>query len=316
VQPAIEIEVESTWPEEFLGEARKHRSLIINYQRERQRIDRMVQDDVIGRSFPPANRHEPDYRALVSRLDALLMPHRLVGYHCTRLTPQEIAWIKAEGMRTLSVELVHEKIRQCVSGGHLTPDQGDFLVRHKFQMAALSDRHGSRTGMTHFCANSSTLRISWDVFRLFRSWGGEATRGSPAGHPEILREIAHIGTPCVVKCAIPFADVQHYWINFAECFLSRFVAPEVEYPHPPADFNFYTEVDLPGANVLQVIEFVDAEFEELTGYSGWPARESINPTGQEVLLEAIATPSALVPAPLEISDAERSEIIERLERYD
>lgn len=315
---AIEIEVESTWPDEFLAEARAHRSLIIDCQRERQRIDRLVRDDVIRRTFPPSNRHEPDYLTLVRLLDAVLLPHRLVGYHCTRLTPREIAGIEIAGMRTLSAALVREKIRGCVTDGHLNPEQGEFLLRQESQIAALSDRHGRRTGMIWFCPNRSTLRSPSHVYRLLRYWGGEATRGSPAGHPDILREIAHIGTPCIVKCAIPLVDARQFRDSYAERFLSQFVAAEVEYPEPTADFDLYTEADLAGANVLKVIAFADAEFEELTGQSAWPARESLNPTGQHGLLEdgaeMIASPSADVHALFEVSDAERAEIIERLER--
>jgi hypothetical protein len=317
VQLAIEIEAESTWPEEFLSEARKHRSLLIDYQREYERIDDLVRDDVMARTFPPPNRHKPDYSALASRLEVVLMPHRLVGYHCTRLTPREIARIRAGGMRTLSARLVHEKIAECVSDGHLTPDQGDFLRRHEFQIAALSDRRGGRTGVTYFCANRSTLSLAGGVHNLFRYWGGEATRGSPAGHPDILREIAHIGTPCIVKCAIPFVDARSVCENYAERLLSQFVVAEVEHPSPSTVINFHTEVDLAGGNVLKVIAFADAEFEDLTGYSGWAESDNINPAGQRGLLEsaeAIATPSSDIHAPLDISDAERAEIIERLER--
>jgi hypothetical protein len=319
VQLAIEIEVESTWPEEFLAEAHKERSLVIDYQQERQRIDRLVRENVIGRTFPPSNRYEPEFRDLVSQLDTILMPHRLVGYHCTRLTPREIAGIKTEGMRTLSPNLVQEKIRGCVSDGYLTSDRGDFLLQHDFQISALSDRHGRRTGMTWFCPNRSTLRIPSLVYRLFRYWGGEATRGGPAGHPDILREIEHIGMPCIVKCAVPFVIARQYLASYAERFLSRFVAEAVEHPYPTADFDLYTENDLPCTNVLAVIEFADAEFEGLTGSNGWREDENLSPnppqgsrhsdTGQ-----AIVTPSADRRPALEISEVECAEIISRLER--
>jgi hypothetical protein len=319
VQPAIDIEVEATWPAEFLAEARKHRALIIDYQRERQRIDRLVQDDVIARTYPPSNRYDTAYRDLVSRLEPELMPHRLVGYHCTRLTSREIAEIESGGMRMLTPQLVAEKIAGCVKDGHLTSDRGDFLLHHGSQIAALRDQHGRRTGMLWFCANNSTLRISSRVYRLFRYWGGEATRGSPAGHPEILREIAHIGTPCIVKCAIPFVDVQQNGLTFVGRFLSRFVASEVEYPHPQADFDFHTEIDLAGANVLKVIEFANAEFEDLTGSAGWCENERINLKQGRSDYKDDVRRQEIDDAPriatrIEISQAEWTQIGERLDR--
>jgi hypothetical protein len=114
------------------------------------------------------------------------------------------------------------------------------------------------------------------VCNLFRHWGGEATRGGPAGHSEILREIAEIGTSCIVKCAIPGMDSRRRYDNYAEHFLSRSVADDLEYPEPPASFNFNVTVPVAAANVLKVIEYEDAEFEELTRSKSWRIQDSIN----------------------------------------
>jgi hypothetical protein len=275
---AIDIEMESTWPREFMAEIQRHRPLVLDYQRERARIDKIMQSDDLEARFssPPSNRHKPEYASLASRLDKMLTHHRLVGYHCTCLSSREIASIKAEGMRTLSAELIQEKFQGAVRDGYLTRGTADLLLRHKYLVAAMNDESGHRTGMTWFCANRSTLTLASHVCNLFRYWGGEATRGGPAGHPEILQEIVEIGTPCIVKCAIPVMDSRRHYDNYAEHFLSSSVANELEYPEPSGMFNFHVTVAVTFENVLKVIEYEDSEFEELTRSKSWRIQHSIN----------------------------------------
>jgi hypothetical protein len=274
---AIEIELESTWPPEFLADVQMHRSLVLDYQRESARIDKIMQsDDLEARFNPPSNPHKPEYELLALRLDKMLMRHRLVGFHCTCLTLREIASIKAEGMRPLSTALIQEKFQGAIRDGYLTHNAAELLLHHEDHVAAMNDQSGRRTGMTWFYANRSTLTEPSGVCNLFRYWGGESTRGGPAGHPEILREIAEIGTPCVVKCAVPVMDSRRHYDNYAKHFLSRSVANDLEYPEPSGAFNFHVTVPVTFANVLKVIEYEDAEFEELTRSKSWRIQDSIN----------------------------------------
>ena len=68
----------------------EQRGLIVDYQRERLRIDQLCQDDLEMRIHPPQNRYAPAYCALVAVLEPTLVHHRIVAYHCTRLTESEI----------------------------------------------------------------------------------------------------------------------------------------------------------------------------------------------------------------------------------
>jgi hypothetical protein len=314
----IEIELESTWPPEFLAQVQTHRSLVLDYQGERARIDRILQsDDWEARLNPPSNRHQSDYETLASRLDKMLAHHRLVGYHCTCLTQREIASIKAEGMRPLSMQLIQEKFRGAVSDGFLTRSMADLLLGHEYLFAAMNNQSGNRTGMTWFCANRSTLTEASGVCNLFRYWGGEATRGGPAGHPEILREIGGIGTSCIVKCAVPYVDSRRHYDNYAERFLSRSVADDIEYPEPPAGFEFYVTVPVAAANVLNVIEYEDAEFEDLTRSKSWRIQDSINRQEREKWDKwefRPITPMAGAPGDMAgMSDEELLELMRKLE---
>lgn len=271
----VEIELVETWPPAFLDAARRNHGLIVQYQRERRRIDHLCQDDIVRRMNPPDNKYRATYDSLVERLDQSITRHRIVGYHCTRLTRSEISGIKANGLRVLSSDLVRLKLDQCIQDGLMSATQRDYLSNSKTASEALGNKHGMRTGMIWFCPNRSTLRIASGVFRLFRSWGGEAIYFGHETDNNIAGDLARLGTPCIVKCAIPFPCDDPYYPKFAARFLSQLVENDIEFPEPPADFDLRTKRDLSASEVLEIIEFSDPQFEELTGCSAWSVQYRI-----------------------------------------
>jgi hypothetical protein len=275
IQIPIEVEEQQTWPREFLGDAIANRSLVVSYQLERQRIDRLGWEDVSVRINPPANQYEPEYTQLVDRLEPILVPHRIVGYHCTRLTRTEIADISARGMRVLSAALVQERLDRSVKRSDLTVADYEYLKISEVVGSNLKNMNGNRTGMSWFCPNRSTLRISSGVYRLFRSWGGEAIYCGLEGDVRIADVLRRIGTPCIVKCAIPLPWAVQYHVNFTERFLSRMVSRDVKYPEPCSEFDMHTKQDLAPGDILDIVEFSDPRFEILTGCAGWATRERI-----------------------------------------
>lgn len=274
---AVEIEDQTSWPPEFLGAVQESRELILAYQRERLRIDRMGYQDVSVRINPPKNRHQYEYSKLIAPLETVLTRHRIVGYHCTRLTPGEISGIKSGGMRLFTSELVKRRLGQCRDDGHLSRKEFEYLSCSENIRSSLNNKCGTRTGMIWFCPNRSTLQESSGVYRLFRHWGGEAVYGGHEDDPNITATLCRIGTPCIIKCAIQFSLARQFHINFTERFLSQFISKDAEYPEPPAGFDLYTKHDLPSSGVLKIIEYSDPEFEALTGSHVWPAGHAINP---------------------------------------
>jgi hypothetical protein len=90
------------------------------YQRERQRIDRLGWTDVQTRIRPPPNPYRSDYEALVERTKQLLTDHRLVGYHCTRLTATEVESVRTHGLRPLSAEFALQRLQVRLEAGELS----------------------------------------------------------------------------------------------------------------------------------------------------------------------------------------------------
>ena len=174
----VEIEAIDSWPPEFRQAASQDKQLILSYHKERLRIDRLYRDDVSLRINPPENKYKQPYLELIERLETLLTPHRIIAYHCSRLTQEEIVNIKQGGLQVLSAELIHKRLRQCLSGGYLKPAEYESLMASQPVSECLGNKQGDRTSKIWFCANRSTLQDDGSVYRLFRSWGGEAVYGA------------------------------------------------------------------------------------------------------------------------------------------
>jgi hypothetical protein len=248
---------------------------VLKYQLERQRIDRLAQKDVMLRIHPPLNPHREEYEALVNDLNEALENHRLVGYHCTRLTPSEVAGVRADGLRVLSPQLIQSRFERCYYDGLISGEERDAIAQSQWMIAALSDRNGHRTGKVWLCPNRSTLKDSSAVYRLFRSWGGEAVYGAHDDGGQLARILLRVGSPVIVKCTVPMASGEPYATGYAERFLSEAVADEVSYPEPPARFDYQTSQNIPASRLLGLIEASDLDFEHLTGFKSWDKRHQI-----------------------------------------
>jgi hypothetical protein len=265
----IELEDFASWPEELRGFVEARRRQLVAYQRERQRIDRLGWTDVRVRVEPPPNEHRPAYEEAVAHAEALLHGHRLVGYHCTRLTPDEMRRIRTEGLRALSPNLVQERLEALVDAGEMSRAQCDFFLHSAMLQAHLANRHGNRTGMVWLCPNRSTLRDSSGVFRLFRSWGGEALYAGFERDASAFGVLSRLGVPAIVKCAVTLPTDALHGCRAANL-LSNAVRHEIEHPEPSPTFDWCVRRDLEPTEVVDIVVLDDPRFEELTGHAQWP----------------------------------------------
>jgi len=269
MQAAVEIEDEATWPTEFRERARAGRRLVVSYQRERRRIDELGQQDSSARTHPLRNAFRSEYDRLVETLEGILSSHRVVGYHCTRLTPGEAADIRVSGLRVLSLELVRVKLRHCFADGHLTQANFAYLQNSPHIADSLRDEYGRRTHQIAYCPNQSTLRSAGHVYRFLQWWGGEVAYGGHEDDSRIGQVLRRIGIPYIIKCAVPYADVMEWCRPLAERFLSQFVSGKVKDPEPSAGFDLCATRDLAPGNVLDLIPGHDPQFATLTHYKNW-----------------------------------------------
>lgn len=264
----IELERPETWPDAVHRLVEKQRGLLIAYQQERERIDRLGQTDVQIRISPPENPYRPEYDAAVASSEALLRGHRLVGYHCTRLTPAEIEGIRRDGLRALSPTLVRDRLEALVGAGLMQPAQRQFILDSSIFKAHLANRHGDRTGIVWLCPSRSMLRDAAGVYPLFRSWGGEALYASFREEVSVAGALTQLGRPAIVQCAVPLPADDLYGCRAAHL-LSNAVREQIAHPEPSPTFDWSVERCLAPSEVIDIITFDDTRFEDLTGHGDW-----------------------------------------------
>ena len=272
----VKIEDIDSWPPDFREIAIHDKSLVVSFHQECSRIDRYCEDDVLLRINPPKNRYKQAYRALVVQLESLLVSHRIVAYHCSRLTKEEIVNIKQEGLRILTADFVNKRLDQCLSHGYLKQAEYERIRNSPNLFESLNDKNGLRTGMIHFCGNRSTLRDCHAVYRLFRSWGGEALYWGHEQDASLARVLGRIGVPCIVVCAIPFTRIKQGFHELSEHFLSYLVYDELGLTDLSSAVDIRTEENLCSSEILDIIAYSDSRFEELTAESSWPSQFQIN----------------------------------------
>lgn len=266
----VEIEDITTWPKEFKALVDKSKELIVLYHRERSNIFNDCKDDPIPGRGLPLNQYEETYLSVVSRAESILLSNQLIAYHCTRLTEEEIQDIKETGMKRASALFVHKRFKTLHEQGYLSTDQYLYLRNSECIKYNLNAKKGALTKDIFFVCNRSILKKQPDgIYRLLRSWGGEAIYRGHENDEKIASTLQSIGTPCIIKCTLPFSDVQSFGGKFAERFLSFFIADEIEHPEPSPGLEIYITRDTQKEEVLEIIEFSNPLFEKFTGYSLW-----------------------------------------------
>lgn len=102
---------------------------------------------VQARITSPTNPYRLEYEALLLRAEALLQDHRLVGYHCSRLTSAEIERIWREGLRALSQHLVRERLEALADAGEMHPGRRTFFLNSPALHVHLANAREARAGM-------------------------------------------------------------------------------------------------------------------------------------------------------------------------
>jgi hypothetical protein len=208
------------------------------------------------------------YDRAIETLNAALQPYALVGWHCTRLTTDEISNILAQGLSLPDSEMLTRRIDQVVSAGLLSPSLAATLKAKNLS------HEPTRAGRLWFCFFRPALGRESGINRFFRCWGGEALYNSHERHPANSKALRAIGTPCIVEAEVPirslggnpglaFKVARHYLIH------RGYRTTE------PTDHEDRIVQPLPASCVRQIHLFPEPRFLELTDCESW--REPLDP---------------------------------------
>lgn len=202
------------------------------------------------------------YDALVSEFRNILRNHSLVGYHCTRLTEQEIRNIRSEGMVPQNATSLSGRIDRIVE---------DQLVGEETALILKSQNQADepfRKEMIWFCFFEPSLAGEDGIGRLFSSWGGEALYNLHERHPVVGPALQVIGAPCIIKANVPIISLVDS--KFPDGSMTRaFLLKLGHTPKIPIEHEGYSTSRIPTENVIEIIEYPTAEFLQLTGCTDW-----------------------------------------------
>jgi len=202
------------------------------------------------------------YDSTIYGMRDVLRSFSLVGYHCTKLTREEIESVRLNGLRLQSSVSLADRIDQLVVSGSLDPEVA-FRLKAKNQAD-----DPNRARMLWFCFFEPCLAGQSGIQRFFRCWGGEALYNSHEschGTGDVLRSI---GVPCVVVATVPIASLTDSFYpdtSMVRAYLSK---RGHKITNPIEHEGFSTE-DIAAHNIRDVVEYPSNEFLRLTGCEAW-----------------------------------------------
>lgn len=206
----------------------------------------------------PQNPFESEWVSIISQIEGILKLNRFVGFHCTKLTVNEIVNIFTGGLIPLSSKMLNQRINQ-LHNRKMINDK----TKEKLKKNNLSDEN-NRKGYVFFFHGSKTLKDEWGLFRLFRLWGGEALYANFENNPDIFKELFNIGKPCIVLGSLCYEDVNPY-LSIGERFVTVYLNKD-NLDNCSYDFDNWVDKKV---EVLSVITAEEELFEQLTGFSTW-----------------------------------------------
>lgn len=256
-----------TWPASIHAVLASEEARLRLHTEEERRLDDLARSDVLLRIHRPANPHKDVWDQTAEKVRQLVSSYPVVGFHCSRLTPEEIADVRSNGLRPLSRALTCERIDRLVRQNLVSPAVAAPLKRPDHSRGAKLAR---REGLISFFHCLSTLRRdAGGLYRLLRYWGGEAVYGHHEERsPETVDALSRIGAPCIVVATLQPSDV-----GIFGSFEERLIGVWLDRRRPDAHSHHCdTQVENRSLPVLEVIEYADSRFEELTGCSNWHYR--------------------------------------------
>lgn len=238
------LEQPESWPSELLAVLQNHHELFIDWEE--------------GRATGRAKAYD---RAIYDVAEHL-QPYSVLGWHCTRLTINEIDKILADGIQMPNAEILRRRIDDCVMEKFLTPEIATTL-RAKNQA-----QESNRAGIFWFCFFHPKQAGEAGISRFFRHWGGEALYNFHEDDPVTSKALRAFGTPCLVEADVPIVFFKSA-IPIAFNVVGRFLAGEGLRTDEPVEFESCINQDLPSEAIRAVIQFPAEKFLALTGCAAW-----------------------------------------------
>jgi len=208
------------------------------------------------------NSSAHEYDPAIYKIRDILRKYSFIGYHCTKLTADEIKFICQNGMLLQNANSLRSRITSLRKSGLISASIKQGLISRN-----QADDH-NRANMLWFCFFEPFLAGRYGIERFFRFWGGEGLYNSHEGHPKTGSTLLNIGIPCVIKAMVPIASLKgSYYPDSAmiRAFLSKCghrLENEIEHE------GFSAKI-IEAQNIIEIIDYPSDRFNALTQFNSW-----------------------------------------------
>lgn len=209
---------------------------------------------------PPPGSHRRFDSAIVA-LHCILRHYSIVGWHCSRLTANEIDKIRQHGMEPPGLDMLCQRIDDLENASVCSPNIATRLRREN--MADVSNR----AGKIWFCFFPPHVAGESGIQRFFRRWGGEALYNFHESDPETGNILTQIGRPCLIEAEVQIDSLRECSLAFVV--YRTYLVSRGYQTENGLDYEDYSSRVIPATNILRIIVFPEADFLRLTGCGKW-----------------------------------------------
>ncbi len=253
INNAIVIDIKETWTKEMLDILDNNKNDLSDYYRIEQELTRKSNYNDNFMFNNTSNDKEAIFNEVCLKLREELFNKKIIGFHCSRLTNEEINNIKIDGLRPLTSNLIEEKLDILVRTDLISQKEYDYLLENNVSAQK------NRSGMVMNFFSIDTLKDCGGLSRLFRAWGGESIYYNNESIIEWRKLLFRIGKPVIILCSLKYTDINAF-TDLEKLIIQHYIQEKIY------DTNNISKVVV---NVKNVITIEEELFEYLTNYSAW-----------------------------------------------
>ncbi len=193
---------------------------------------------------------------------ALLAGYPLLAYHATRLLDQEVAMLRAQGLRPLTADLLTDRIEAAFANGCVTEEERARLQgAHLFAKGQGRDMEVRPNTVNLFLSQHALREEPDSVSALLTTWGGEGIYMTSGGY-ELRPMLRKLGRPALVVVKVDLSD--SWRTHFVHPHLRMvFVANFIQPGGLGASVAYHAPV--PPEQVVAIWQPSDPEYDEFDG---------------------------------------------------
>jgi hypothetical protein len=199
-----------------------------------------------------------EYDLCVKEVADIIKEYNLLGYHCTRLSEDEIKLIQNSGLIPQNLEKLHSRINSL---------NLDATVAYRLKTENEMDEE-YRAEKIWFIFNPPFEIDEDGIGRFFRSWGGEALYNQHEDDDITGPILKSLGSPCVIEASIPIYHLDSI-PALAMKIIRRFVLSTGAKTSSDVEHEDCAVAPIPPENILRVACYPSQDFFKLTKADNW-----------------------------------------------